>query len=121
NLLSVKRGLSPRGHAGFLGQPDQQAQGLVSNPVLRIVEIQTGRLGDIAGTAAWVIGEQGTQMKMLRLLIMLRERPPGSGLGQGRGWASHICSPQNLRLAPPARGCASDPAYPAAAQRSATI
>ena len=81
--------LSPRNMASMrwrkprvLGQPEQQLQRLVGDPVLRIVEIDSGTLGRQSLAALRILGEELPQMQPLHLLMVGLQRRPGRALAQ---------------------------------------
>ena len=88
DLLTREHGIAPFRHAARLRQLQQEAQGLVRDPVLRVVEEQTGALGGEARRASGIVGEQRAQMETLDLRVMRDERLPDRHRGQrGPGWS----------------------------------
>ena len=62
DLLAAEHGVDPRAQAGFLGQLQQQLERLVGDAVLRVVEVDAGRLGRQPLAARGIVGEELAQM-----------------------------------------------------------
>ena len=76
---------------GLLGQLEQQAQGLVGDPVLRIIEVEPGGLGAEPLAAIRVLGEEIAQMAAHQLRMVLGQGIEGRALPQRRN--RHEVSP----------------------------
>jgi hypothetical protein len=68
------------GQPGLLGQRDQQAQGLIADALLGVVETQAGALSCEALASRGVGGEQVTQVRVLDLSVVVRECGPSGAL-----------------------------------------
>src|SRR3989442_637404 len=66
----------------LLGQREQEAQRLVGDAVLRVVEIEPGRLGREPLAAARILGEQRSQVHAANASVMGGELLPRRELGQ---------------------------------------
>jgi hypothetical protein len=81
--LAGEHRLPPLGDAALLGQRDQQAQRLIGDPVLRVVETEAGALRDHPLAAPGVGGEQLAQVGLPGGLgVVGPEGPPGGALAQ---------------------------------------
>ena len=67
---------------GLLGQLEQEAQGLVGDAVLRVVEVEPDRLRAEPFAAGGVLGEELAQMAALYLRMVLGEGFVGRELPQ---------------------------------------
>ena len=76
---------------GLLGELEQQAQGLVGDAVLRVIEIEPGGLGPQPLTARRVLGEELAQMAAHQLRMVLGQGIEGRALPQRRN--RHEVSP----------------------------
>ena len=74
--------------ARLVGQLDEQAQRLVRDTVLRVVEVEAGALGGEPLAARRVLGEEVAQVEIADLGVVLLERTPGGPLAE-RGHATH--------------------------------
>ena len=77
NMASI-RSARPRS----CGQPQQEADRLVGRPVLGVVEVEPGRLGDHPLAAGRVGREQVAQVRVAHRGRVILERRPGRGLPQ---------------------------------------
>ena len=76
DVVAAEHGRAPVGHAGLLGQRDEQFHGLVGNPVLRVVQVQPGRLDGQPLASARIPGEQVAQVQAGDLGVVPLERLP---------------------------------------------
>jgi hypothetical protein len=76
DVLAAEHGVAALGHAGLLGQRDEQPHRLVGDPVLGVVEVEPGRLRGQPLAAARVPGEQLAQVLPGDLLVVPLERLP---------------------------------------------
>ena len=81
DLLAAEHRVAPLGHAGVVGQREQQPQGLVGHAVLRVVEEQAGALGGHPLAALARLGEQRAQVEVLDLLRGAPAAPSRPGAG----------------------------------------
>ena len=95
--LAGEHRLDPLRQPGLLGQRHQQLDRLVGDPVLRVVEIQAGALGDQPLAPRRVGGEQVAQMQILDVLVVPAQPLPASALGQG-GHAATAATWSSIRL-----------------------
>jgi hypothetical protein len=77
--------------AGLLGQLEEQAQGLIGDPVLGVVQVEPGSFGDQPLTAPGVGREQLPQVPSADFGIVLFQCLPGRALAKGSG--RHLLSP----------------------------
>ncbi len=82
DLLAAEHGIDALAQARLLRKLEQQLQRLVSDAVLRIVEIDPDGLGGQPFTAPGVVGEQLAKMDALDLLMMVLQGHPGGTLAQ---------------------------------------
>ncbi len=68
--LPGEHGGGALGQAGLLGQGDKQAEGLVGDAVLGVVEVQAGAFGGEALASPGVGGEQVAQVRVLDLVVV---------------------------------------------------
>ncbi len=66
-----------------LGELGQQLQGLVGDPVLRVVEVEPGALGDQALPPFRIVGEELTKVPLADLGVVLLERLPSRATPEG--------------------------------------
>ena len=64
------------GEARLVGQLQQEAQRLVGDAVLRVVEVDAGALGGEPLAACRVLGEEVAQVEVADLGVVLLERAP---------------------------------------------
>ncbi len=96
--LAAKHRVDPLTQAALLGERDQQAERLVGDSVLGVVEEDAGRLGRQPLAPPRVVGEEISQVQIAHLAVMLLERPPRVALPQPRWHA-----PLRLPVAPAVR------------------
>ena len=82
DFLATEHGGDPPAQTGFLGQLDQQFEGLVGDAVLRIIQVEARRLDRQTLAAFRVIGEQFAQMQPFHLLVVGGEGLPCRPLGE---------------------------------------
>ncbi len=75
-MLAAEHRLAALGEPALLGERDQERDGLVGDPVLRVVEVEAGRLGGQPGAAVRVVGEQFAQVTPGELAVVGLEPPP---------------------------------------------
>ena len=90
DLLAVEHAIDARAQTGLLGEADEQWQRLVSDPVLRVVQIDACRLRGQPFTASRIAREQFTEMYVTDFAMVLFESLPGGSLrnssrGDGHG------------------------------------
>ena len=83
--LAAERGVTERRDAMFAGELEQQAESLVGDAVLGVVEVQAGRFHRQALAAGGILGKELAEVRAADLLVVLLESPPGEALGQ---WGS---------------------------------
>ena len=80
-MLAGEHGLDPLGKTCALGEGDEQAKGLGSDAVLRIIEMQVGGVERHGVAARWFVGEELTQVPAPDLVAMgAQGRPLGRGV-----------------------------------------
>ena len=89
DLLATEHGVDAGAQAGLLGEADEQRQRLISDPVLRIVEIDAGGLDRQPFTAAGIAREQLAEVNGADFAMVLFERLPGRPLGDSSGADGH--------------------------------
>ena len=87
DLVAAEHGVDVIPQAQFLGKLKQQSQGLVGDPVLGIVEIESGGLDRQPLPALAILGEELPEMDTLDLLVVLLQRRPGGA--QVQSWYAH--------------------------------
>ena len=73
DVLAGEHRVDPLAEPGLLGELDEQAQRLVGDPVLRVVEEQALGLRGQAGAPLRIVGEQLAQVHRADLLVMVLE------------------------------------------------
>jgi len=73
DLVALKHRVDARAQAGLLGELQQQRQGLIRDPVLRVVEEDANGLRRQALAAPRVVGEEPSEMQLADLLVMRHE------------------------------------------------
>src|SRR6266516_4863914 len=92
--LSSEHGVPPLREPALLGEPEQQTDRLVRDPVLRIVEIEAGAFRDEPLPTHGIAGEELAEVPLAdRRVVPLERRPGGArpercGRGVGRAHAS---------------------------------
>jgi hypothetical protein len=76
-FLAAEHGVAAGFHPALASQLDQQAHGLVGDPVLGIVQIQARGFGGEPCPTLWVIGEQLPQLGVLDFFVVVLKRFPG--------------------------------------------
>ena len=79
DLLAPEHGVDARAQARFPGQLHQQPQGLVGDPVLRIIEVDPRRLQRQSLAALRILREQRAQVHVPDLPAVAFEGLPGRG------------------------------------------
>ena len=88
DVVAAEHGIDPPAQPAGLGQGQEEADRLVGDAVLRVVEVQPGPFGDEALAPVRVLGEEVPQVAILQLLVVRPQRRPLRPL------ASHgSCSP----------------------------
>ena len=97
DLLAAEHRLDAPTQAAFLRKPHEQPDRLVSDAVLRVVEVNAGGFGREALAAPGIVGEELPQMQAADRLVMLGKslpRPPplfafsslrSNGVSESRG------------------------------------
>ena len=83
--VAAEHGFDPGAQPDLFGQTDEQCQGLVGNPVLRVVEINAGGLGVQPIAASGVAREQLAQMHAADALAMRFQSLPCGSINQASG------------------------------------
>jgi hypothetical protein len=76
DLLSAEHRIDTLAQAAGIRQSHEKADRLVGDAVLRIVEVQAGAYGHEALAARGVVSEQRTQVPIVHLLEVRRQRVP---------------------------------------------
>ena len=76
NMASIARA-----QAGLLRQLQQQLDGLVGDAILRVVEVDPGRIDGHALAPLGIFGEQGAQMQAQHFLVVGLQGLPRRALG----------------------------------------
>ena len=84
DLLAAKHGIPPLFHPPFPGQLEQQAQGFVGNPILGVVQVQTGAFDGQPCPTLWVIGKQLPKMNIFDFLVVRLQGFPGGGIDRSK-------------------------------------
>ena len=91
--IPAEHRLDPLAQAHVLGQRDQQADGLIGEAMLGVVQIQAGALRRQLRPALRVLGEQVAKVQSGDLGVVRLERPVSVAVGQRRRRACHVLSP----------------------------
>jgi hypothetical protein len=73
--VAAEHRLDAAAQVRLLGEPDEQLDRLVGDPVLGVVQVQAGRLGGEARAARRVGGEQVAQVQTGDVGVVCLERP----------------------------------------------
>jgi hypothetical protein len=82
DVLPAEHRVAVRGHPAFVSQPQEQLEGLVGDPVLRVVEEEPGSFGDQALAAIRVLPEELAQVPSPDFGVMALERLPRLGFAE---------------------------------------
>ena len=82
DLVAAEHGVDALTQAAFLGKPQQQLQGLIGDPVFRIVEINARGLQRHSLAAIGILGEELPKMDILDRLVMGLQQSPGGLFAQ---------------------------------------
>ena len=93
DLLAPEHGVDPFPEAGFSRQPQEERQGLVGDPMLRVVEVDAHCLGRHPLTALGVVREQLPEVQPAYLADVCLEGLPGRTRGEWRDTARHVPVP----------------------------
>jgi len=85
DLPAGEHGFDAFSQAALLRQGEEPLQGLVSDAVLGIVEVEADRFSGKPGATLGIIGEELAEVHVGDRAVMLLQRPPGRALGKGRG------------------------------------
>ena len=88
DLVSSEHAVDALAQAGLFGQSTEQAEGLVGDAILRVVEIDANRLRGQPLAARRVGGEELAEVQLPNLLVVGRERLP-CRLHDQRGYCGH--------------------------------
>ena len=94
DVLAAEHGVPPFRHAGLGGQFDQQPHGLVGDPVLRVVQVEPGRLRAQPLASPRIRGEQLPQMLAGDLRVVPPQRLPCLPLRQRCQPSRHVPPPR---------------------------
>jgi hypothetical protein len=81
NLLSSKHGIDPRSQPAFFRQLHEEFEGLVSDAILRIIEVEAHCLRGQALAAFGIIGKELSKMQFSEFLMVRLEGPPSGARG----------------------------------------
>ena len=76
DLVAAEHGIDPLAQGAGFGKRHQQAQRLVGDAVLRIVQVDAGRFRDQPFATRWIGGKQLAEVPAPDLSAMLSERAP---------------------------------------------
>ena len=76
DLLAAEHGLNAFTEAALLGEIDEEADRLVRDTILRVVQVKAGTFGGQALAAKGIIGEERPQMHIADLPVMLLQGLP---------------------------------------------
>src|SRR4051812_19236915 len=76
DLFATEHGVNARAQAGFRGKANEKAEGLVSNAVLRVIEIEADGFQRQTLAPLGIFREETAQMQLGNLLVMRGERLP---------------------------------------------
>ena len=76
DLVAAEHGVAMALEIALASEVDEQAHRLVGDPVLRVVEVQPGRLGGHPLTAFGIVGEQLAEVHVADLGVVARQRRP---------------------------------------------
>src|SRR3989442_994916 len=82
--VATEHRLDPRWQPALGGRPEQERQRFAGQPVLRVVEVEAGRLDGQPLAAAGIVGEERPQVDVLDRLVVLSQRAPGRAAGERR-------------------------------------
>ena len=85
DAVAAEHGFDPGAQSDLFGQADEQCQGLVGNPILRVVEINARRLGIQPIASSGVAREQLAQMHAADALVMPFQSLPRGSIDQAPG------------------------------------
>ena len=91
DLIAPEHRVDPIPKAGLLGQLNQQPHRLISDAVLRVVQIQPDRLGRQPFAPPGVVREQRPQVQVSQLLVMRFKGCPCGALYKRRHGGRHLC------------------------------
>ena len=74
DVLACEHGVAPRGYAGLGGELHQEVERFARDAILRVVEVDAGRLGRQAGASPGVGGEELAQVGARDLPVVGGER-----------------------------------------------
>ena len=100
DVLAAEHRVAPLGDAASAGELDEQPERLVGDAVLRIVQEETGALGDQPLAAIRILGEEVAQVPLPDLGVVLLESLPGRLLPEGRLAVAALMSRKPIRLDP---------------------
>jgi hypothetical protein len=90
DLLAGEHGVDALAQARLLREPQQQAQRVVGDAVLRIVEVDAAGLESHPLAASGVIGEQVAQVDIAHLGVVIVQFLPGAAVEQRRRGFGHV-------------------------------
>jgi hypothetical protein len=96
-LLAPEHLVDARAQAAFLRQAHQQGEGLVADPVFRVVEEHAGSLGRQPLASLGVVGEELPEVHALYGRVMRLQRTPRGERGDRLGAAIHGLVPSARR------------------------
>ena len=100
NLLATKHGIDPPTQPGLFGEADEESQRVVSDPVLRIVEIDACGFDSHPLATFRIAREQLAEVNGADFVMVFFERLPGWSLGDSSGADGHGMPSANGRDRP---------------------
>ena len=88
DLLAPEHGVDAVAEAGPLRERDEEAEGLVGDAVLGVVEVDAVDLDGQALAAVGIVGEQVAEVDVAQLVEVRVERAPLRRLGDRAAWAA---------------------------------
>jgi hypothetical protein len=82
DLLTAKHGIDPLAQARLMGEFEQQGDRLISDAVLRVVEVETYGFERKVLSALWILREKAAEVHILYLGIMLSQSLPGGAFAE---------------------------------------
>ena len=91
DLLSPEHGVDTRAQPGFFSQLHQEAQGLVGDPVFRVIEVNPRRFQRQSLAALRILRKKRAQVYVPDLLVVGFEGLPGRARGGRLTVCCHAC------------------------------
>jgi len=93
DLLPPKHGVDPSLQTGFVRQLKEKFECFIGDAVLRIVEVDSDGLGGHAFAPFGIIGEEPSEMKFSKLLMVGFESFPCGACGEQFDTCCHVRNP----------------------------